>query len=53
MQVDPVALPLDLIDLAPAVVLSASFEGMQSASLGDVLELGEHLSYCLGLTSRL
>jgi hypothetical protein len=45
-------LPLHLVDLALAVILAASLEGKQLGVAREVLELGEHLSYCLGLTKQ-
>ena len=41
MQVDPVALPLDLIDFALAVVLAAGLERQDLEVAGEVLELGQ------------
>jgi len=38
MQVDPVALPLDLIDVALAVVLAAGLEGEMAVAGGDIRE---------------
>jgi hypothetical protein len=45
-------LPLHLVDVVLAVVLAASFEGKQFGVAREVLELGEHLSYCPGLTKQ-
>jgi hypothetical protein len=42
----------DIVDLALAVVLAASFEGKQLGVVRQVLELGEHPSYCVGLTKH-
>jgi len=41
MQVHPAALPLDLIDLALAVLLAASLERQHLDVPWDVLELGQ------------
>jgi len=45
MQVDPVALPLDLIDFALAVVLAAGLEGEQLGVPRERLEGCQHVSY--------
>jgi hypothetical protein len=50
VQVDPAALPLDLIDLALAVVLAPGLEGQQLGVAGKHLEGREHVSYCHALS---
>jgi hypothetical protein len=45
VQVHPAALPLDLIDLALAVVLTTSLEGEQLGVPRERLEGGQHVSY--------
>jgi hypothetical protein len=45
MQVDPVALPLDRIDFAFALVLAAGLEGEQLGALRERLEGCQHVSY--------
>jgi hypothetical protein len=44
VQVDPAALPLELVDLALAVVLAARLEGEDLQVAGEVLELGQQFS---------
>jgi hypothetical protein len=44
VQVDPAPLPLDLVDLALAVLLAAWFEGEQFRLPRKLLEFGQHLS---------
>jgi hypothetical protein len=44
VQIDAVALPLDLVDLALAVLLAASLEGQHLLILREVLQLSQHLS---------
>ena len=46
VQVHPVALPLDLIDLALAVILAVGLEGEQLGVSGERLEGCQHVSYC-------
>ncbi len=41
----PVALELELVDLALAVVLAAGLEGQYLQIAGEVLELGQQVSY--------
>ena len=45
MQVDPTALPLNLIDLPLAVVLATSLEGQQLGVPRERLEGCQHVSY--------
>ena len=44
VQVDPVTLPLDLIDLALAVLLAASLERQHLRVPRQVLQRGQHFS---------
>jgi hypothetical protein len=50
VQIDPGALELELVDLALAVVLTASLEGQDLQVAGEVLELGQQFSYRHPLT---
>ena len=45
MQVHPAALPLDLVDLALAVVLASSLEGQQLGITREHLKRRQHVSY--------
>ena len=45
MQVDPAALPLNLVDVALAVVLAAGLEGEQLGVPRERLEGCQHISY--------
>ena len=45
MQIYPAALELELVDLALAVVFAAGLEGQQFQVAGQVLELGQQVSY--------
>ena len=53
VQVHPAALPLDLIDLALAVVLAAGLEGEQLGVPRERLEGCQHVSYCHALSVAL
>ena len=44
MQLDPAALPLDLVDLALAVLLAARLERQHLRVLREVLQPSQHLS---------
>jgi hypothetical protein len=50
MQVHPAALPLNLVDLALAVLLTASLEGQQLGVSRESLEGRKHVSYCHALS---
>jgi hypothetical protein len=43
MQVDPAAVPLDLVDLTLAVLLTTSLERQHLRILRELLELSQHL----------
>jgi hypothetical protein len=45
MQIHPAALPLHLIDLALAEILTARLDGQQLGVSGEHLERGQHHSY--------
>ena len=45
MQVDPVALPLDLVDFPLTVVLAAGLEGKQLGVTRERLEGCQHVSH--------
>jgi hypothetical protein len=45
MQVYPAALPLDLVDLVFAVILTASLEGEQVRILWEPLQGGQQITY--------
>jgi hypothetical protein len=49
VQVDSAALPLDLVDLALAVVLAAGLEGEHFHVLGEPLQSDQQVSYCHAL----
>jgi hypothetical protein len=46
VQVDPAALDLELVDLALAVILTASLERQDLQVARQALELGQEFSYC-------
>jgi hypothetical protein len=50
VQEDAAALPLDLIDLALAVVLTTGLEGQQFGVPRERLECGQHVLYCHSLS---
>jgi hypothetical protein len=46
VQVDPAALERELVDLALAVVLAVGLERQDLQDAGQLLELGQQVSYC-------
>jgi hypothetical protein len=50
VQVHLAALPLNLVDLALAVVLAARLEGQQLSVLRQPLEASKQVSYCHALS---